>query len=735
MIQIKQGTRSAQATSALTVGSGPESDFFVGDPIMAARHLEIRDLGGGRFECRDLGTVTGTYVSGEAIREHLLADGDEVVVGTTGIRVKIKGEGEKAQLQLTVRLNSFAYQKSKEGAFDNDPDRWVQSEQGLSRFPALSFGNRLALVAGAVGLVAVGVVSSWFETVSDPGPLTAPHGVLFGQIEAGELAGNDRILAAQALVEDQSCAVCHVGGGTPQSACMVCHDDLQAPKTRRHPFLGDDFEVLATMADNGIGHGDPEGFCVVCHTDHEPERQEDGKVLLKAGAEALTGDCAGCHGALAALPQPPLPEVATPLAEVSSIRFPHGKHVDKGIDCAICHVVDEDRRRYAALGLDDPAASDFGEVPYETCAECHVKGTQPRAEIATRAAEWVAQDWQVDWHGSEQGADTCGRCHAANEAGGIGPEFLTVARARGGSEGEAAGGTRAQYEVERRRHMAQFEDHAEGRACIECHRDRRGNAGGATPESTTARAAFWHGLHLASADVLTAVNTTSRGRDASAACLTCHGSLAGSRELVAAPDGWWRAEGEDAEGCATCHFEMDGDERRPTALRPVASDVPVDGPASVPQFPHEFHTDLEGGCYACHSFEPAAGGGGDAFALLARTDFEAASCANCHGGHEQIAGNACQQCHAFDAGRRDVYWIAAQLDADPRAGRPPLTVLERPWPEPNGFSHLSSGHVGHACEDCHGDASVRGELKDLKAPNEGDQLCRDCHLEKQFHWR
>ena len=582
MIQIKQGARSAKANSSLTVGSGPEADFFVGDSILAARHLEIRDLGGGRFECRDLKTVTGTYVAGRSIGEHMLADGDEVVAGTTGIRVKIKGEGEKAQLQLTVRPNSFAYQKSKEGAFDNDPDRWVQSEQQLSRFPALRLGNRLALVAGAVGLVAVGVVSSLFETVSDPGPLTAPHGFLFGQIEIEGLAANDRIAAAQALVDDQSCAVCHVGGGTPQSACMVCHSDLQATATKRHPFLGDNAAVLQTMAQNGRGDGDPEGFCVVCHTDHEPARQEDGKVLLKESAMDLAGACAECHGVdRASIPKPPLPEVAKLPSEVSSIRFPHGAHVDKGINCEICHVVDDDRQGAVALGLGD-AVRDFAEVPYETCAECHVKGATQRPEIAARAVDWLRQDWTVDWHGSEDGAETCGQCHAANSAGGYGPDYRTVARARGA----VAGGTRAQYEIERRSHAVEFEAHAEGRACTECHRDRNGGAAGATPDNAIAQAPFWHGLHLAPSDVLTAVDATDRGSKASAACLVCHGSLAESRALVAAPDWWrWQEADEAAGACAECHYEMVGGQRRATALRRWVPKSRSEGPLRFPTSP------------------------------------------------------------------------------------------------------------------------------------------------------
>jgi len=155
------------------------------------------------------------------------------------------------------------------------------------------------------------------------------------------------------------------------------------------------------------------------------------------------------------------------------------------------------------------------------------------------------------------------------------------------------------------------------------------------------------------------------------------------------------------------------------------------------QFPHRFHTELEGGCFACHSFAPSNAAGADArVAVLATTNFQAADCTNCHGGHDNVGGGACQQCHPFEQGTRDVYWLAAKLGADPRPDRPALADRTRPWPERNAFSHLSPGHADVKCADCHSAASLDVDnLGAMVAPDESLQLCRDCHLEKQFHWR
>ena len=61
----------------------------------------------------------------------------------------------------------------------------------------------------------------------------------------------------------------------------------------------------------------------------------------------------------------------------------------------------------------------------------------------------------------------------------------------------------------------------------------------------------------------------------------------------------------------------------------------------------------------------------------------------------------------------------------------------RSWPAANGFSHLSAGHRDGKCADCHGDSQLEkaSSLADVKVPDEGQALCRKCHLEKQFHWR
>lgn len=65
-----------------TLGRTPENDIQISEPAVSRGHalIEISDAG---FLLRDLNSGNGTYVNGEAIKEHLLVTGDRVQIGTT----------------------------------------------------------------------------------------------------------------------------------------------------------------------------------------------------------------------------------------------------------------------------------------------------------------------------------------------------------------------------------------------------------------------------------------------------------------------------------------------------------------------------------------------------------------------------------------------------------------------------------------------------------------------------
>lgn len=66
-----------------TIGRLPGSEVFVEDPRVSRRHAEIRIVD-GEVTLRDLGSTNGTFVNGTRVtRPVVLADGDQITVGTT----------------------------------------------------------------------------------------------------------------------------------------------------------------------------------------------------------------------------------------------------------------------------------------------------------------------------------------------------------------------------------------------------------------------------------------------------------------------------------------------------------------------------------------------------------------------------------------------------------------------------------------------------------------------------
>lgn len=84
-IVLAGGERIVLGPEPVTIGRLPESSVVLSDPNASRRHAEIR-RDGNVVVVVDLASTNGTRVNGVAIRERTLADGDEIVIGTTVLR-------------------------------------------------------------------------------------------------------------------------------------------------------------------------------------------------------------------------------------------------------------------------------------------------------------------------------------------------------------------------------------------------------------------------------------------------------------------------------------------------------------------------------------------------------------------------------------------------------------------------------------------------------------------------
>jgi hypothetical protein len=84
-IVLSDGERVVLGPEPLTIGRLPESAVTINDPNASRRHAELRRSGNDVILV-DLNSTNGTRVNGATVRERLLADGDEIVIGTTVLR-------------------------------------------------------------------------------------------------------------------------------------------------------------------------------------------------------------------------------------------------------------------------------------------------------------------------------------------------------------------------------------------------------------------------------------------------------------------------------------------------------------------------------------------------------------------------------------------------------------------------------------------------------------------------
>ena len=82
---MSDGTRIKVGENPVTIGRLPECDVVLADKNVSRRHAEVRRQDDA-IMVFDLRSMNGTRVNGSGMKERVLADGDEITVGTTKLR-------------------------------------------------------------------------------------------------------------------------------------------------------------------------------------------------------------------------------------------------------------------------------------------------------------------------------------------------------------------------------------------------------------------------------------------------------------------------------------------------------------------------------------------------------------------------------------------------------------------------------------------------------------------------
>jgi adenylate cyclase len=85
-----------------TIGRHPDNSLQILDRIVSKEHAQIIRQPDGRFLFRDLGSLNGSFLSGDRVSEHLLRDGDEIMLGSTSLTFQERSASEAMLQRVTI---------------------------------------------------------------------------------------------------------------------------------------------------------------------------------------------------------------------------------------------------------------------------------------------------------------------------------------------------------------------------------------------------------------------------------------------------------------------------------------------------------------------------------------------------------------------------------------------------------------------------------------------------------
>ncbi len=172
-----------------SIGRHPDNTIQVLDRIISKEHAQITRMPDGRYLLRDLGSLNGTYIRGERVAELILADGDEIALGSTRLLYVDQKADEVPLQRVTIAPatsdSHIRHKVAAESTRDFLPERDMRDERVLRRdYEKLRIGHELAKALGAeldLEKLLPKILDKAFEL------LGADRGVILLMNSAGEL--------------------------------------------------------------------------------------------------------------------------------------------------------------------------------------------------------------------------------------------------------------------------------------------------------------------------------------------------------------------------------------------------------------------------------------------------------------------------------------------------------------------------------------------------------------------
>jgi adenylate cyclase len=136
-----------------SIGRHPDNTIQILDRIISKEHAQIQRGPDGRFLLRDLRSLNGTFLRGERIGDHMLADGDEVTMGSTRLVFQDKPAVEEPMHRVTIApglTESHIRQRIQASTGDFARENQITDIAQLRRdYERLRIGHELARAVGS----------------------------------------------------------------------------------------------------------------------------------------------------------------------------------------------------------------------------------------------------------------------------------------------------------------------------------------------------------------------------------------------------------------------------------------------------------------------------------------------------------------------------------------------------------------------------------------------------------
>ncbi len=85
-----------------TIGRHPDNTLQILDRIVSKEHAQVLRQPDGSYLFRDLGSLNGSFLRGERVHEHLLREGDEIVLGSTTLTFQERSAQDSLLQKVTI---------------------------------------------------------------------------------------------------------------------------------------------------------------------------------------------------------------------------------------------------------------------------------------------------------------------------------------------------------------------------------------------------------------------------------------------------------------------------------------------------------------------------------------------------------------------------------------------------------------------------------------------------------